>query len=115
MRSILLAAAALLAIETAAHADWYLTLKMAPTECLDASTVDPTGSVYSPAGIIEIERRAGLRAQLSDKGDIVDVIVQNKDGQLVNFLFYRSLDACQANVGYLKDRAPTGSDLENYR
>ena len=116
MRSaILLAGAALLTTEAPARADWYMTLNMAPTDCVDLRQVDPNGEIFSPAGMVEMQRKAGLRAQLIDKGDIVDVFGQDKNGELTQFRFYRSLDACQRNVGYLKDNAPTGSGLEKYR
>ena len=71
MRSaILLAAAALLTIEAPACADWYMTLNMAPTECVNLRQVDPNGEIFSPAGMVEMQRKAGLRAQLIDKGDM---------------------------------------------
>ena len=114
MRSAILLAA-LLTTEAPARADWYMTLNMAPTECVDLRQVDPNGEIFSPAGMVEMQRKAGLRAQLIDKGDTVEVIGQDKNGEVTQFRFYRSLDVCQRNVGYLKDSAPTGSDLENYR
>jgi hypothetical protein len=110
-----LASAALLltAPALAQQQHWFIAPKFAPTECVDVSVVG--NGVFSPASIIETERGAGSRVRLFDHGEKVFVVAQGKDGQNTVYQYYRTLEACQKDVGYLPDTAPSGADLKKYR
>jgi hypothetical protein len=110
-----LACAALLsaAPALAQQQHWFLAPNFAPTECVDVSVAG--NGAFSPASIIETARNAGSRVQLFDHGDKVYVVEQGKDGQNTVFKYYRTLEACQKDVGYLPDTAPSGADLKKYR
>ena len=60
-------------------------------------------------------RGHGMAVQIVDKNDRVDVIVQETDGSVTYYDFFRTLAACRKAVGAIEDTAPHGDSLDKYR